>query len=463
MKKIVIAILIFVLALALYLTFIHESASPANFIFTLKDDGTYSAEINTLQYCSKIKLPDTYKGKPVTEISKQIKTDKESEDTTDIVLPDLLRSVLRFVFSGHTRLKRVTLPDTVTVIGNRAFSECRSLESISISESVTRIGAKAFNNCDSLTSIVIPDSVTEIDVGAFISCNNLRSVILPRSITSISALVFQGCGIPTITIPDNVKSIETGAFSYSGITEITIPDSVTNIDIGAFDCCTSLQSVTIGSGIETIEQSVFRGCTSLTSVVIPDNIVSIDNFAFHDCDSLASVTLGTGLTSIGVDAFIGCYQLVEVINLSSLELTDSMNDRCGIAKYAKIVHTSDSKLIDLDGFLFISVDGTNYLLGSVDKKSSIVLPSDFNGESYEIYNFAFRNDKSLTDIIIPSGVKGIGNSAFWGCNNLKSIKYCGTEEAWSSIAKGRDWDEYSKFGYGSSRINYKMIYNYSYN
>jgi hypothetical protein len=43
--------------------------------------------------------------------------------------------------------------------------------------------------------------------------------------------------------------------------------------------------VTIPSGVTSIGDSAFSGCTGLTSVTIPDSATSIGGYAFFDCAS----------------------------------------------------------------------------------------------------------------------------------------------------------------------------------
>ena len=81
--------------------------NPQGLAFYLKDDGTYAVEIGYAKYLSKIEIPATYKGKPVTEVG------KFSDGTT-----------------LNTILKEITIPDSVTSIGDMAFSNCTSLTSI---------------------------------------------------------------------------------------------------------------------------------------------------------------------------------------------------------------------------------------------------------------------------------------------------------------------------------------------
>ena len=58
----------------------------------------------------------------------------------------------------------------------------------------------------------------------------------------------------------------------------------------AFSDCTSLTSVTIGSGVTYIGDEAFRYCTGLTSITIPDSVTYIGFYAFRDCTGLTSVT-----------------------------------------------------------------------------------------------------------------------------------------------------------------------------
>ena len=56
------------------------------------------------------------------------------------------------------------------------------------------------------------------------------------------------------------------------------------------------------------------------------------------------------------------------------------------------------------------------------KKMIIKLPSHFNGNEIEIIgDYAFSGNKSVNQVIIPSGIKCIDFYAFAQCSNLESI------------------------------------------
>ena len=103
------------------------------------------------------------------------------------------------------------------------------------------------------------------------------------------------------------------------------------------------------------------------------------------------------------------------------------------------------------------------MLGYTGTDTELVLSEDYNGKSYEIYQYAFYycnrltsvtipdnvtsigdgafyRCRGLTSITIPNSVTSIGDSAFYGCKKLKEIHYNGTKAEWEAIEKDTDWD-----------------------
>ncbi len=254
------------------------------------DEESYS--VTGIGTCTdtELKLSPTYKGMPVTHITK--KAFYKNEKITDVTIPDSVTRIGDYVFSGCSSLTSITIPDSVTRIGDYAFYGCSSLTSITIPDSVTSIGEVAFSSCSSLTSITIPDSVTSIGNSAFSSCSSLTSITIPDSVTRIGGNAFYKCrSLTSITIPDSVTSIgERAFFSCSSLTSITIGNGVTSIGSYAFQGCSSLTSITIGNSITSIGSSEFSNCWSLTSITIPDSVTRIGGNAFYKCRSLTSIT-----------------------------------------------------------------------------------------------------------------------------------------------------------------------------
>ena len=88
------------------------------------------------------------------------------------------------------------------------------------------------------------------------------------NITKIGQYAFNNTKISEIEIPETVTTIENNAFTGTQISSLDIPDSVTTLGAYAFSHCPNLMTVTIGSGIGSLENNPFLGCGGITSYTI---------------------------------------------------------------------------------------------------------------------------------------------------------------------------------------------------
>lgn len=432
--------------------------------------------------------------------------------------------ILPSIFSGYP----------VTKIAAGAFYGCDKLTSITIPDSITVIGGSAFSGCSALTNIMIPESVTKIGAGAFSGCSSLENITLPFVGGSKSALAASSStlfgyifgasyyvgGIATTQYYDSVDTV-TCATYYIPLSLKSVNITGGDIFFGAFFNCTTIENVVLGNGVTSIgefafymsgiesviipdstikiEEGAFEFCDNLVNVTIGQSVQSIGPYAFHSCDSLISITIGESVETIGVNAFGSCTKLVEIINHSSLNFTIGFSSYGGVAYYAKEIHSGTSKIVNVNDYLFYTHDKVNYLLGYIGNDAELVLPMDYNGQSYEIYssafsglyditsvtisgsvtaigeraffgcyrlknatikgsvkfigNHAFNSCESLTNVVVSEFVENIGDGGFMYCSNLRTIKYSGTSVQWDSISKSTNWD----YETGS----YTITYNYA--
>lgn len=70
--------------------------------------------------------------------------------------------------------------------------------------------------------------------------------------------------IPSKIAGKNVTEIAWGAFGALWMLKsVTVPNSVTTIEDEAFLNCTSLETVSLGTGVQNLPGNPFDGCTSL--------------------------------------------------------------------------------------------------------------------------------------------------------------------------------------------------------
>lgn len=190
----------------------------------------------------------------------------------------------------------------LTYLENDSFRECTSLTTISI-PNCTYIGGGSFRGCTSLQSITFASNVTYIGGIMCDNCRNLTQVQLPSNMTQLKASFFSGCtSLTSVTIPSTVTTIENNVFSNSGVTSISIPSAVTKLGT---DCFTGSQLASITFEQNSTLDDLGGGCfnsTKLVTIDIPDSCTIIRNNCFMNINTLTSVTIGTGIQTIQ-DAF----------------------------------------------------------------------------------------------------------------------------------------------------------------
>ncbi|MBQ6116608.1 MAG: leucine-rich repeat domain-containing protein, partial [Oscillospiraceae bacterium] len=443
----------------------------------------------------------------------------------DYVIPEGVSSVGSGAFEGCSGLTEVTLPEGVTSIGDSAFADCSGLTEITIPEGVTSIGNFAFAYCSGLTAITIPEGVTSINNAAFFGCSGLTEVAIPESVTSIGDGAFYGCDsltqvryagtaedweriegggktdipadilffgeddsgeplsgacgddlrwelddegnlsirgagamwdysrsgdntapwgreIKTLTLDTGVTSIGDRAFyGCSGLTAITIPEGVASIGDSAFAYCSGLTSITIPEGVASIGEGAFFGCSGLTTVTIPDSVTSIGSYAFQDCSGLTTVTIPDSVTSIGEGAFAGCGSLTSVVFPAGLRSIGSFAfSVCsslrqiilpsGLTRLGSGVFSGCSALesVTLPGYAGI-VDG-------LFQNCTALREVRFSNGVTSIGSFAFSGCTNLRKVWLPRSVRTIVEKAFNDCEKLDDVYYSGSPENWAAMAIG---------------------------
>ena len=253
----------------------------------------------------------------------------------------------------------------------------------------------------------------------------------------------------------SVTNIESYAFyKCTGLTSVTIPNSVTNIQSNAFSGCKLLNTV-----INFSELTLKKGDSSHGGVALyAENVINAPygniegDFVFANID--------------GTNTFVGYIESIEYIEhidgihlYSSQSYTRTFDANAGdilTFSWSNSTYGSDANRISVsvDNNLIFSnrsggsgkceyiftTDGTHTIKASMDSGGNlwadignivithipeefydVVLPNNYNGEGYVIAESVFAGRLDIRSIEIPETVKGIGENAFNGCVNIRSI------------------------------------------
>lgn len=200
--------------------------------------------------------------------------DIDDSDTYSEKMANLDEREYLFKFKGT--LTDNNLPTLVSAI---SYADDLIAVDLSQTTGLTTIATDAFANCSNLKSIVVPQSVTTIEASAFSNCTNLGYIELNAALENINSSALHVCtSLKKIVVsPDN-------DFYY------TIDDVL------------FYEDPTIGTTLVRCPAGSDR-----ISYVVPDNVVVISKDAFRACYKLETIYIGTGVNSIGSCAFYTSY------------------------------------------------------------------------------------------------------------------------------------------------------------
>lgn len=387
----------------------------------------------------------------------------------------------------NLNVRAVRIENGVTSIGQFAFSGLYNLADVTLPKSVTAVGAYSFKNCINLTSVIMLGNVTSIGEYAFYDCYRLAYTNIPSSVITLGEGAFLDCDLESIVIPAGVLEIGEGVFKYNDDLKTAGPIGSGNdiqfgwtekIPAGAFSECTSLESVVIPEGIESVGEGAFYQCESLTSVALPESLKEIYSGGFECCWSLPAIEIPEGVTAVGEYAFFECTSLAEInlpVSLKNIEYGtfgycgsidtvyyngtkaewDSMtvggnNDMLLQANMVfggqETVHSHDYSGNICSGcgipcgkcgdnVTWILENGTLTISGSGDMwdystENKAMWYAD-HGDVIRILvvedgvtslgDYAFAYLSSLIDITLPEGLTSTGEGTFFGCSWFSSI------------------------------------------
>ncbi len=392
-----------------------------------------------------------------------------------LYLGDTKNPYLMLFKAKSTDIESCKIGNGCRYITNQAFMHCSNLTSITIPNSVTSIDEYAFYYCENLTSVTIPESVTELGNYAFYGCRKLASITIPNGVISIGNWAIGGCySLTTINIPKTVATIGEGALSYCY--DLTIfceaeskPDgwdddwnSSNRPVVWGFDVNKKIFKVTLSTEYD------WRGTVAGGGWVADSSIVTITATPAEDykfvkwSNGLTNATANITVTSDTalVAEFEYVMPVLYSVNLSASNSEYGRVSGGGYVKYGKtitiaatpaegcefvkwsngltndtvtITVTSDTTIVaEFAEIAYAGTCGPDATWRYNMRNQTITISGTGWIDNYKTVGSIFTtlttntpwselSDK-IKHVVVCEGITSLGTDAFWGCENLETVK-----------------------------------------
>lgn len=220
----------------------------------------------------------------------------------------------------------------------------------------------------------------------------------------------------------------------------------------------TLTQANIQTGVVSIGDFAFNGCTKLKNVNIADSVTSIYQAAFRKCSALTEINLPANVLFLevmteGYDVFSECSALT-TINVSPDSQTFSSEDGVLFTKDKTVLrYCPEGKT---GTYTIPNSVQEVYLLAFYDTRlESIVIPDSVN----KIGNSALKKCRYLKTIEIGAGVTDLGANAFQSTSSLKAINVSSENQTFSSadgVLFNEDQTSLIKYPDAADRTSYTM-------
>lgn len=335
------------------------------------------------------------------------------------------------LFTGDNGVLQLLQVDSIP---SNAFNNCKMLSDIRLSDKLYFIGISAFQDCTSLSSIALPNSLKSLSSGAFAGCSTLENVTYSPELMELDYTCFRNTPfMDSLPVEGGIKYMGNIALSYATNSNVATTSPATlafregttyiadifiesfNVEYGK-DYRNNVTQLNLPSTLLKIGKNAFSG-SSITSLTLPDAIKEIGEEAFNK-SKITKLTLPEDISNIGDYAFASTaissltYDLAEVSGKYIFESCKSLE---------KVTFGPKVQLLP------------DYIFEGCSALTVVKSEERTNGTPMDIGNSAFFGCNNLAKLTLPEDMVYIGDNAFRGCSSLKSFS---TSESLETIGGG---------------------------
>lgn len=344
---------------------------------------------------------------------------------------------MKKTFIGNKKIKKVVIKKGITSICNRAFYRCKKLKKVTLASTIKKIGGAAFAGT-ALKNVTVPKKCKKLGEGVFGGCQ-LTTLKLPgdfqmihtpagedfyplvnRSVTTdvyfstdlnVSVVKYiNGYNYYVSATDEDYCSVDGVIYTRDRKAIVRVPSGRTELRVE--DGCEVFPLSSVLYAIDIPDQGDEPVCDKLTRITLPDSICKIDREDFLPGNDDANYTGYKADLEVLTDMLSAddLYTLASCFQITGEKLASDFPDRFSY----------------VDGML---IGGGTTVYRYEGNLETVKVPDGIT----EIVDGAFVQDQDVADyaakkealkkVILPDGLRTIGESAFSGRTGLAEINY----------------------------------------
>ena len=320
----------------------------------------------------------------------------------------------------HTSIEKLRLPANI-YIERGCINDNPNLKNVEINNS-TKVWYYNFSDC-AFKTLTLPDDI-EINFANY----GFRGAKFEEFVVGKDNKLYSSYdGALTNKFGSVLYKVPEAKFSY------TTSNQVTDVEDNAFHGNSNIRLIVFGENVKNIEMDCIYDnemlnsiiCLSETPPVVKKSIYS----PFFGCNNLKKMYVPNDC----VAKYKAAYAWSEIENIIGFDIND-------LEKLKQEILNTQIADYDfmIDGIYYKVTDFSNFECGvcngDYDYSGKITIPDHviYNGKKLAVTSIISMTSSDITDVILPSSLKEIGNGAFAGC----SLKELAIPEGVTTIGYG---------------------------